>query len=390
MRPGIFARYLLWQTANLLAASFEFHDFASPHDLNIVGDAHLQAAALRLTDARINIAGAAWYSEKEPVAQGFDTTFQFKLTRQGGLGNGADGFAFVVQNSDPSTVAGRGSAGGWGFGDGHRNRNRPGIPRALAVFFDTFKNEEDHDPSDNYIVICNNGGPRQMRWPPRRLKFTRGLPVFLKDGQTHTARILYKAPVISVFLDDLSTPVLISPVDLSLVTDEDGRAFVGFTASTGSGWENHDILSWSFTVTDVSSAMVSSNISFFMDSCLPGRSLCTPDRELIEEKQPGLYHIVLPANLEWGAAIPNPRGLEVGVDNMRGTVCWDLNARGSEGCNGPDGSQIHASKDFLSPDKPPGSLVVKTIHGQTRFSINDRAGSFRDNEGYFEFDVEIK
>jgi hypothetical protein len=391
MRPAIFACYLAWQAADLSASSFEFRDFASPRNLNTVGVAQVQDKALRLTEARLNIAGAAWYAEKEPVSGGFDTTFQFRLTGQGGLGNGADGFAFVVQNSDPSAVAGRGSAGGWGSGDGHKIRNSPGIPRALAVFFDTFKNEEDHDPSDNYIVICNNGGPRQMRWPPRRVAFTRQLPVFLKDGQVHTARILYKAPVISVFLDDMSAPVLISPVDMSLVTDPEGRAFVGFTASTGSGWENHDILSWSFSVTDVSSAMVSSNISFFMDSCLPGRSLCTPDRAIVEEKQAGLYHVVLPANLEWGAALPNPNGRAVNIDNVRGTVCWELKERGAAGCNGPDGNETSQTrKGYLDPAKPPGSLIMKTSRGQTLFSVNDHAGAFRDNEGYFEFDVEIK
>ncbi len=398
MRPAIIAGYCMWYAANFLAAagseaptSFEFHDFASPGNLNVVGDAQLPGKVLRLTEARINIAGAAWYAAKEPVSHGFDTTFQFKLTGQGGLGNGADGFAFVVQNSDPSAVAGRGSAGGWGLGDGHRSRNSPGIPRALAVFFDTFRNDEDHDPSDNYIVICNNGGPRQMRWPPRRLNFTRKLPVYMKDGQIHTVRILYKAPVISVFMDDVSAPVLVSPIDISLVTDTDGRAFVGFTASTGSGWENHDILNWSFSVTDVSSAMVSSNISFFMDSCLPGRSLCTPDRAIVEEKQTGLYHVVLPANLEWGAAIPNPGGHQVNIENVRGTVCWDLQARGSEGCNGPDGNPaIHSREGFLDPEKPAGSLVVKTTKGRTWFSVNDHKGAFRDNEGYFEFEAEIK
>ncbi len=371
-----------------MSSSFEFRDFISPSNLNLVGEARLPGKYLRLTEARTNIAGAAWYSSKEPVSRGFDTTFQFRLTGQGGLGNGADGFAFVVQNSDPSAVAGRGSAGGWGFGDGHKNKNISGIPRALAIFFDTFKNEEDHDPSDNYIVICNNGGPRQMRWPPRRLKFTRKLPVYLKDGQPHTARILYKAPVISVFLDDLTTPVLVSPVDLSLVTDADGRAFVGFTASTGSGWENHDILSWLFSVADVSSAMVSSTISFLTESCLPDRSLCTPEKAIVEEKGAGSYHIVLPANLEWGASIPDPHGARVTVENVRGTVCWDLKTRGSEGCNGPEGNPaIESREGFLNAEKVAGSLIVKSRGGRIFFSVNDRAGAFRDNEGYFEFDV---
>jgi hypothetical protein len=144
-------------------------------------------------------------------------------------------------------------------------------------------------------------------------------------------------------------------------------------------------------VTDVSSAMVSSNISFFMDSCLPGRSLCTPDRAIVEEKPTGLYHIVLPANLEWGAVIPNPGEHQVNLENLRGTVCWDLQARGSEGCNGPNGNPaIHSREGFLDPEKAAGSLVVKTTKGRTWFSVNDRKGAFRDNEGYFEFEAEIK
>jgi hypothetical protein len=42
---------------------------------------------------------------------------------------------------------------------------------------------------------------------------------------------------------------------------------------------------------------------------------------MIEEKGPGEYHIVLPANLEWGASVPNPSGQMVRVKNARGTVC---------------------------------------------------------------------
>jgi hypothetical protein len=137
--------------------------------------------------------------------------------------------------------------------------------------------------------------------------------------------------------------------------------------------------------------MVSSNISFFMDACMPGRSLCTPDRAIVEEKQAGLYHVVLPANLEWGAAIPNPGGRPVNIGNVRGTVCWDLKASGAAGCNGPDGNEaVQSGKGFLDREKPPGALVVKTSGGRTRFSVNDRAGAFADNEGYFEFEAELK
>jgi hypothetical protein len=86
----------------------------------------------------------------------------------------------------------------------------------------------------------------------------------------HTARILFQPPVVSVFLDDSSAPVLESVVDLSIVVDRQGGAWVGFTASTGGGYENHDILNWHFTGTDVASSMsvVSSHITFLMSTCL--------------------------------------------------------------------------------------------------------------------------
>jgi hypothetical protein len=375
----------LYAAAPDAAGPFDFPEFRLHQNLNVVGAARYAGSVLRLTDARLNTSGAAWYPSKEPVASGFDTEFQFQLTEPGGLGSGADGLAFVLQSSGASALAGRGSAGGWGLGDGHRDRRSPGIPRAIAIFFDTFQNSEDHDPSDNYIGIFNNGRPDKMHWPARRLAYTPDLRVTLKDGNVHTARILYRPPLLSIYLDDPATPVLVAAADIGLVTDQSGFAWVGFTASTGSGYENHDILSWSFHSADVSSAMVSSNISFFMDKCLPGRNLCTPDRAIVEPIQPGRFHIVLPANLEWGASVANPSGREVAIDNPRGTVCWDLKGRGATGCSGPDGSPHIAGT--LDKDKPAGALIVKTEKGRTWFSVNDTA--FDDNEGYFEFEVAI-
>ncbi len=51
----------------------------------------------------------------------------------------------------------------------------------------------------------------------------------------------------TVFLDDLSSPALTIPLDLeSLLNLDLGSAYVGFTAATGGGWQNHDVLNWSF------------------------------------------------------------------------------------------------------------------------------------------------
>jgi hypothetical protein len=253
-----------------------------------------------------------------------------------------------------------------------------GIPRSIAIFFDTFRNPEIGDPSDNYIAICTAGRPKQMHWPPTRLAYTRRLPVNLKDRSVHEARIVYQPPILTVLLDGIT--VLTSTVDLSTVLDVDGAAYAGFTASTGSGFENHDILNWSLRP-EVSSniSVVTSDISYMKTACLPDRNLCTPERALVEQSGPGTYHVVLPANLPWGASVPNPSERLVVVTNARGMACWNLRALGQQGCNGPGGNADGA-----------GALIQRTSNGRTEFSVDDRTGDFRENEGYFEFDAWIK
>jgi len=359
-------------------ADERFDNFASVQGLQLVGDASVQETAMRLTSASASLSGAVWAVRKQTVGSGFDTTFRFRLTDQGGLGNGADGFAFVVQNSGPNALGGRGSAGGFAVAD-RSNHHEKGIPWSIAVFFDTFRNENEHDPSSNYIAFRAHGRPNKMRWPAARLAFTPELPVDLKDGRIHTARIRFRPPVLSVFIEGMEKPVLEAAVDFSVVTDRQGAAWVGFTASTGAGYENHDILSWSFASESVATSMsvVSSEISFLMSECLPDRNLCTPERAVVEPRDAG-YHIVLPGNLEWGASIPNPSGRAVTIDNEHGIVCQDFKTQGSNGCSGPAGNGL-------------GGLIMSTHDGRTWFSVNGRGGAdFKSNEGFYEFDVEIK
>jgi Legume lectin domain len=371
-------------------AAIRFQDFSSPDGIITVGDARISGKVLRLTPAHEFRSGAAWFPDKQAVASGFETTFQFQLTQPGGLGHGADGFAFVLQNSGSRALGGRGSAGGFALAS-PENGSQPGIPWSIAVFFDTFRNGDEGDPSGNYIAFRNSGKPAEMRWPESRLASTRDLRVHLKDRKVHTARIAFVPPVLAVFLDDSTNPVLQARVDLSIVVDQQGSAWVGFTASTGGGFENHDILNWSFDGANVSSSgsIVSSDITYLMWSCLPNRNLCTPERAIVEPNSTG-YHIVLPANLEWGASVPNPSGRTVVVTNSHGIACWDLKA-GADGCSGPFGNRPSAGAGFLDPGAPAGALIQRTREDRIWFSVNHRAGAgFQDNEGFFEFDVEIK
>lgn len=361
--------------------------------LQLVGEAEVWQNRIRLTPAIPQTVGAAWFVERQPVATGFEMVFQFQLTQQGGLGKGADGFAFVLQNNGPEALAGRGSAGGFALGDGRQDRSQPGIPHSVAVFFDTYQNRDGLDPSDNYIAVCTNGRVGKMRWPPNRLGTGTKLKVQLKDGQPHLARIRYKPPMLLVYLDD-GEPEVRVPVDLSTVVDAEGRAFIGFTASTGAGWENHDILGWKFKPTEpqVSSdiTVVNSDITFSPTSCLSGRNLCTPPEASVEEREPGRYHIVLPAHLEWGASIANPRGQEPVISGARGTACWDLESA-ADGCGGPAGVPGPRNDALLLPDQPAGALISKSEKGRTWFSLNGRKGRhFGSNQGFYEFDVSLR
>ena len=388
--PVMRAAILLLTTIPLAHAAIRFVDFASADGIKTVGDAKILGHVLRLTPAHRSRSGAAWFREKQAIGSGFQTTFQFQLTENGGLGNGADGFAFVLQNSGASALGGRGSAGGFAVASPGQGSQR-GIPWSIAVFFDTFRNREEGDPSANYIAFRTYGKPAEMRWPEARPASTRHLRVHLKDNKVHTARIAFVPPVLAVYLDDSIKPNLQAVVDLSIVVDREGSTWVGFTASTGEGYENHDILNWSFDSAKVFSnaSVVSSDITYLLWSCLPNRGLCTPERAIVEPNATG-YHVVLPAHLEWGVSIPNPSGRTAAVNNPHGIVCWDLTA-GADGCSGPSGISTNAGAGFVDPRAPAGALIQRTRDGRTEFSVNHHiTGSVKDNEGFFEFDVELK
>ena len=52
---------------------------------------------------------------------------------------------------------------------------------------------------------------------------------------------------LKVFVDNLAVPVLTVPINIAAFMDLDnGRAWIGFTASTGRSMQNHDVSSFTF------------------------------------------------------------------------------------------------------------------------------------------------
>jgi hypothetical protein len=232
--------------------SINYPEFASPTGLSLVRDAAVEGGALRVTRAQPYQTGAAWHGQRVPVAAGFDTTFTFLITGgnefEGELGG--DGFAFVIQDAGDQAVGGFGGFLGYAslsapFGGGG------GIPRSIAVEFDTFANGTDvftrSDPNGNHVSIQSLGQLPNSADPADSLGAATSIPD-LTDGAAHTARVRYRPESFQVFLDDLARPVLEVPIDLAgLLGLRDGRAYAGFTGGTGDALENHDILAWTMT-----------------------------------------------------------------------------------------------------------------------------------------------
>ena len=216
-----------------------FSDFSDSTGLSLVGNATISGGnVLRLTPAAGSMAGGAWYvAEKPIVSLNWETTFAFNLNGyDGSPGNGADGFAFIVQNYEAPYLS-----------NGHATLGYDGLPNSLAIEFDTFQNTDVSDPSHSHISVHTNGtGPNS--WDEAFSLGSFSTATYIDDAATHTAKIGYTPGTLSVFLDDLVNPALTLPVNLSDKLHLDaGRAWVGFTGATGGGYENHDVLNWHFS-----------------------------------------------------------------------------------------------------------------------------------------------
>jgi hypothetical protein len=172
---------------------------------------------------------------KQPVAEGFETTFEFRIHDI--PQNPGDGFAFVIQNSSVAAL-GEGS-----FGIGYTD-----IANSVAIEFDTVQQGYSGDPAPFHIGVHTRG--KEQNTSHESASLARFIPTFpLADGLVHLVKVVYVPETLTVYLDDLDNPVLTVPFDLNATLRLDnGHAFVGFTASTEPGFrEAHDILSWSFT-----------------------------------------------------------------------------------------------------------------------------------------------
>lgn len=209
-------------------ADLSYPNFSSAAGLQFVGDATLTGAVVQLTPAQSFRTGGLWAATRQDVASPFVCEFTIRVD------GAADGMAFVIQD------VGAGALGGDGGSLGYS-----GVPRSLAVEFDTFVNGEFADPSENHVSVHTRGAAGNTADHAASLGSS-SLLVDLNDGAVHSVRIESGGGMLRVFVDD-AVPVLQVEVDVATALGlASGEAWVGFTAATGGLSQRHLLQSWTF------------------------------------------------------------------------------------------------------------------------------------------------
>jgi hypothetical protein len=235
------------------AQSFTYPTFAGSSGLTLHNNAQIDATSgnLLVTPNVLSQTGRVYTSTPVLVFSGFDTTFQFKVTRNG---TGADGMSFIIHNA--ATGAATAPTGGQGSDNGYG-----GIDNALVVELDMYQmtTAPYSDTSGNEISIHTMGSAPVNAYETSSIG--RVTPtVQMNDQSVHTLRVNYVPGQLTIYLDDMVNPVLTTPYDftnggtyLNSATPApglslpNGDAYVGFTAATGGLSQSHEILNWTWT-----------------------------------------------------------------------------------------------------------------------------------------------
>ena len=233
------------------AAGFTYNNFSNTKSLQFLGNATnvttADGAVLQLTPPAIWQDSAAFTAVPIPFGPhvGFSTFFTFRLSKPGiGVGGetnsngvlGGDGIVFLIQSA--GYVLGI-TGGGMGY---------LGISNSLAVEFDTFNDgtmfgNNPGDRNGNHVAVNFNGVLSDAISVP--------ITTPMDNGNVWYAWIDYEgvSQDLEVRLSEIPVrplaPTLDTTVDLPAILGTT-NAFVGFTSSTGTAWNEQDILAWKF------------------------------------------------------------------------------------------------------------------------------------------------
>jgi hypothetical protein len=221
------------------ATTVTFADFSSTEGLTLSGTAAAATTSdghvLQLTSAMSYQSGTAFGTQLIRVRD-FSSMFSFRMTDPGGIMDsdnhlGADGITFTIQ---PVSASIGGDGRGLGIG---------GVTPAVSIEFDTFRNDDatTGDTSSSHIGVDIDGNVHSV--------VTVDISPFLNDGNRWYAWVDCDGQTLSVRVNETGVrpdqPQLAYALDIQGTLGTD-TAYVGFTAATGGGYQNHYIIDWTY------------------------------------------------------------------------------------------------------------------------------------------------
>ncbi len=220
--------------------------------LSFVGNSFIKNNKIVLTNSMNYQRGAVWQKIQFNVNKSFETTFSFRMINPKTASSnidlplpGADGIAFVIQNSSHEAIGGFGAEIGYN-----------GIPNSIAVEYDMFYNDNTskyNDPNGNHVAIMSNGKYANTSEHNSISTLAINSDVVLMNpyGTIYYSKIKYDgdSKLFSVYLDStnkFSTLILSKNIDISklLELSKGEFAWIGFTSATNYDFMSHEILSW--------------------------------------------------------------------------------------------------------------------------------------------------
>ncbi|CAO2822134.1 unnamed protein product [Amaranthus hypochondriacus] len=221
------------------------------------GNSYIVQNAIQVTadnENTLNISGRSLHKQKFYLRKGskiasFNTTFvlniQAVLDGVDGDGGGGEGLAFILAKDHELPIN---SSGQWlGIVNSKTNGSTDG--NIVAVEFDTKKSFPE-DLDDNHVGLNVNSV-----YSVEQVSISNKIDIRIDNGTEFSVMIMYngtdKVMNVSVKKGNGTDFVQILTVKIDLSVYLPREVYVGFSGSTGSGWEKNCVKSWMFDGEDV-------------------------------------------------------------------------------------------------------------------------------------------
>jgi gliding motility-associated-like protein len=194
---------------------------AMAQQFNAVGSATAQSCSCyQLTPNLTYQGGAVWNNNPLNLAQSFDFNFQVNLGCNNG---GADGIAFVLQNTNTGSSGNGGGLGYMGFPN-----------QSVAIEIDTYENSNYGDPWYDHIALESQGNINHNLVAPVQASATLS---DIEDCLWHDFRVVWNAGTqnMTVYFDGVQRFTFTFPGGIinNIFGGSNANIYWGFTGATG-------------------------------------------------------------------------------------------------------------------------------------------------------------